>query len=164
MVHIPVGVFVILFKPLPVCDSYYIASTQSLSVCPLIWGLAGIEMANLPAEKGVEERQDSRWFVLNMYHLHVLCLTSAVNSAKWDIRKKISDIRKLSYMYFRYIGLKDINKNWDLRRWIGDEADEKQPVKWRWKYGQAISLSLFPFQYHILVIFVRQATTVVCVK
>lgn len=69
MVHIPVGVFVILFKTLPVCDSYYIASTQSLSLCPLIWGLAGIEMANLPAEKGAEERQDSRWFVLNMYHL-----------------------------------------------------------------------------------------------
>lgn len=69
MVHIPVGVFVILFKPLPVCDSYYIASTQSLSVCPLSRGLAGIEMANLPAEKGAEERQDSRWFVLNMYHL-----------------------------------------------------------------------------------------------
>ena len=30
MVHIPLRVFVILFKTLPLCDSYYIASTQSL--------------------------------------------------------------------------------------------------------------------------------------
>lgn len=30
MVHIPVGLFVMLFKTLSLCDSYYIVSTRSL--------------------------------------------------------------------------------------------------------------------------------------